>query len=153
MILILNLGGFILLKKDKIKDILWAVIPVVILVACTSFFCYWLLKTNEAPKTTQKIVIAPQEFELLSAHIEVRNDTNKFGGIIETYKCFHYSFATSSGEIVFKEKVMHDQYSAFNYELNFAIGDKNKILQYNYPSKTILKFIMTEEMYNQVFTG
>ncbi len=134
-----------MLKKDKIKKI----VLIVILVLCFSFPVCGCSINKEIPKKE----IVPQEFKLLSAHVEIRNVTNQMGGIVTTDKYFHYVFSTDSGEVIFKEKEMYDTYErSSNYALQFELGDENKILQYNYPSQTLLVFIMTEEMYNQVFT-
>ena len=91
-----------------------------------------------------------QEFKLLGAFIEMRNVTNNFGGIMRTDKYFHYAFKTSDGKVVFKEKKLYNEYDGIVYELEFKIGEENKIIQHN-GYKTKLEFIMTEEMYNDVF--
>lgn len=92
----------------------------------------------------------PQEFTLLSASIENRPITNSFGGVIRAEKYFHYSFETSSGEVLFKNKKIHSNYEGTTYILEFQKGDENKILQYD-GYQTKLVFIMTDEMYKKVF--
>lgn len=134
-------------KKRKILFI-------AVIVLCFSFV-FWGCSNKEASNyettTTSVKEFVPQEFKLLSAYVEMRNVTNNFGGIIRTDKYFHYSFSTDSGDVLFKEKQMYDNYYT-TYALKFKIGNENRILQYNYPSQTLLVFEMTEEMYNNVFT-
>ncbi len=91
------------------------------------------------------------EYKLLGAYIEIRNITNNFGGILRQEEYLHYAFITSAGEVLFKEKEILTNYCGVNYEMEFRLGDENKILQKTINDKTILTFIMTEDMYKDVF--
>lgn len=130
-------------KKTIISKITLPIIT--ILISFMLFGC-----TGE--DSTSKEVVA-EKYRLLSAYVEFRNETNRNGGIIGTNMYFHYAFSTDSGEVLFKEKEMYDTYDGVVYSLEFKIGDENTILQYNYSSKTKLVFVMTENMYKQVFTN
>lgn len=105
---------------------------------------YLIYTVCTEPKSTP----TKQEFKLLSAHLETRYETNAWGGITDTYQCFCYSYATASGEVLFDEHSMY--FSGF---LHFELGDENKIIIIKSQSRTDRTFVMTEEMYNQVFSA
>lgn len=120
-------------KKNHKKVLTVAVVILMFLILCCG--CSEGTSVN-----SEQAEIVPQEFKLLSAYIEMRPLTNNFGGILRTDEYFHYSFSTDSGKVIFEEIRM---------PVDFELGDENKILQYG----SYRVFIMTEEMYSQVFTA
>ena len=102
---------------------------------------------SQNPKTGERVI--PRKYNLLSASIETKNISD-LDGNTEAAKFFCYTFETSSKEKIHKEKQIHDKYEG-NYELKFEVGEENKIIQYDYESKTLLVFVMTKEMYENVF--
>lgn len=134
-----------MLKENKVKKSLMYVVI---------FLCFSLSICGcSLPEEYTAPEVIPQEFKLLSAYVELRSVTNQFGGVLRTDKYFHYSFCNDSGEIIFEEKEMYKNYSNMRYSLDFKLGDENKLIQYDDTPQTRFVFIMTEEMYNQVFTA
>lgn len=102
---------------------------------------------SQNPKTVERVI--PREYNLLSASIETKNISD-LDEDTKVAKFFCYTFETSSKEKIHKEKQIHNKYEG-NYELKFEVGEENKILQYDYKSKTLLVFVMTKEMHENVF--
>lgn len=101
---------------------------------------------------TTKIRTTVQEndtYELLSVHLEtITKSINEDYSV--TYQVLQYTFLTSSGKVEFREKefVPDGNYRGYGYSLSFSVGDENKIIQDRHNN---LKFIMTKEMYGQIF--
>jgi len=120
------------------------------LVFCMSFYLGNLSMKHMGFRNPETGEIAiPREYKLLSADIETRNLVNP-GDITKADEFFCYTFETSSGKQIHKEKQICDKYDG-DYALKFQIGDENRILEYNYKSQTLLVVVMTEEMHGNVF--
>jgi len=118
--------------------ILLTIVCILCLVGCSS-----------KQEISQKTFVS--EEEIVSAKVEYRTRTTRFGGIRGYNPYLIIMFIEEDGSLNVEDHQIREDYTEFNYELHVTKGDENKIIRYEQGQKGIFEVYLTEQIYERIF--